>query len=76
MTRQARRLREAMGKSLRDVEHDLGIDHSAISKFELGQQMFREDSLVRYAEYLSSTVDDILKPLATPTTNGVKEPAA
>lgn len=75
MPRRAQMLRKAMGKSLRDVERDLGIDHSSIGKFEEGERMLLGGNLELYAKYLDSTIDDILKPLAMPTTNGVKEPA-
>lgn len=57
--RKARLLREAKGLTLRDVENEVGCDHSAIGRFEQGKGFLREENLRAYARLLDATLDEI-----------------
>jgi transcriptional regulator with XRE-family HTH domain len=59
--RKARELREARGLSLREVEAMIGVDHSAISKFEQGHTGLRLVNLLAYARLLKSKVETIVQ---------------
>ncbi len=66
--RTARQFREAKGLSLRDVEREIEIDHSAIAKFETCEQGLGISNLQAYAQFLGCTIDELL----TEETNGAK----
>ncbi|MFQ5880309.1 MAG: helix-turn-helix domain-containing protein [Dehalococcoidia bacterium] len=57
--RKARMLRAQKRLSLRDVEREIGVDYTTISKFEHGA-LLREPALRAYAELLDATIDDLL----------------
>lgn len=59
--RKARQLREEKRMSLRDVEATIGIDFTAVSKFEQGKALLREDALRRYADLLGVTIDELIR---------------
>ena len=64
--RRARTLREKKGLSLRDVEREIDVDHTAISKFETEDQGLTMTNLQAYAQLLGVTIDELLQ------TNGAK----
>lgn len=62
MSKLGDRLRELRGiKSIRDVEAELGIDRSDISKYERGRFVPSPDRLLRIAEYYQASYRELRK---------------
>jgi predicted XRE-type DNA-binding protein len=55
--KQLKRVREAKGLSLRDIQNLTGIDASALSKLERGErENFTVDTIIRYAQAVGRQV--------------------
>lgn len=54
--------REKSGMTQRDLAAELGIDQSAVSLWEIGKTQPRAKLLLRLANILGCTVDELLAP--------------
>lgn len=58
---QIKAIRESRGLTQNEAAMKLDIDNSTISKWETGESLPRAATLIRLAEVLGCTVDELLK---------------
>lgn len=54
-------IREANGLTQEELANQLGVNRSAVAMWEAGKAMPRADKLLKLAELLGCTVDELLK---------------
>ena len=60
--RNARRIREALGKSIADVARGTTLDTGQISRFEHGKKWLREPQIMELAAYYGCTIGELQRP--------------
>jgi len=58
-SRNIKRYREAKGKSLRDLENEIGIAYSTLANYERGIREPSFDTIVKLADYFNVSLDDM-----------------
>lgn len=53
--------RKKANLSQQQVAIELGVDRTAVSKWEVGEALPRADKLLKLAQLLNCTVDDLLR---------------